>query len=42
MLNAALVGAEQPPLEKRSNGVDSWHDLMGRFRAVLMTVTWCW
>ena len=34
VLNAALVGAEQPPLEKRSNGVDSRHDLMGRFRAV--------
>ena len=31
----ALVGrTSMPPLEKRSNGVDSRHDLMGRFRAV--------
>ena len=34
VLNAALVGAEKTPLEKRSNGVDSRHDLVGQLRAV--------
>jgi len=33
VLNAALVSTEQPPLEKRSNGVDSRHDIVGRLRA---------
>jgi hypothetical protein len=30
VLNATLMSTEQPPLEKRSNGVDSRHDHVNR------------
>jgi len=33
MLNATLVSANQPPLEKRCNVVDAWHRHVGRIGA---------
>ena len=33
MLNAALMSAEQPPLDKRCDIVDAWHHHVGRIGA---------
>ena len=35
VLNATLVSADQPPLEKGGDNVDPWHDLVSRIGTVV-------
>ena len=35
VLNATLVSADQPPLEKGHDNVDPWHDLVSRIGTVV-------
>jgi hypothetical protein len=35
VLDAAVVSADQPPLEQRGDHVDTRHDLVSRFRAAV-------